>query len=70
MRLIDFLPVRFEGVETDLAPVGKTADEGTAQLDELDDEEKYAQDGVHLGDAGLPEGEVRCQVLGWHCQDL
>ena len=36
---MDLLPVRFKWIETNLAPIRKTADEGTAQLYELNDEE-------------------------------
>ena len=46
--------------------VGQTAEEGTAELYELDSEENDAQECVHLRDLGLPEGEVNCQILSWH----
>ena len=64
------LPVSLERVKTDLMSVWETADEGTEQLYELDHQQEDAEDGVDLGDAGLPEGEVGCQILCWNCQDL
>ena len=64
------LPVRFKRIEADLVSVWQTASEGTGELYELDHQEEDAQDGVDLGDAGLPEGEVGCQILCWNCQDL
>ena len=64
------LPVSLERVKTDLMSVWETADEGTEQLYELDHQQEDAEDGVDLGDAGLPEGEVGGEVLGRHSQDL
>ena len=65
-----FLPVRLKRIEADLVSVWQTASEGTGELYELDHQEEDAQDGVDLGDAGLPEGEVGRQVLSWNCEDL
>ena len=65
-----FLPVRLKRIEADLVSVRQTASEGTCELYELDHQEEDAQDGVDLGDAGLPEGEVGRQVLSWNCEDL
>ena len=68
--LVYFLPVRLKRIEADLVSVWQTACEGTGELYELDHQEEDAQDGVDLGDAGLPEGEVGRQVLSWNCEDL
>ena len=65
-----FLPVRLKWIEADLMSVWQTPSEGTGELYELDHQEEDAQDGVHLGDAGLPESEVRGQILSGNCEDL
>ena len=65
---MNFFPVHFEWIKTDLVPVWKAADKGTRQLYELHHEQKDAEYGVHLSDACLPEGEVGSQVLGRHRQ--
>ena len=67
---VDLLPVSLERVKTDLMSVWETADEGTEQLYELDHQQEDAEDGVDLGDACLPEGEVGGEVLGRDCQHL
>ena len=43
--------------------VGEAAEGRAGHLEELDDEEDEAEDGVHLGDLDLPEGEVDREVL-------
>ena len=65
-----FLPVRLKWIEADLMSVWQTPSKGTGELYELDHQEEDAQYGVHLGDAGLPEGEVRGQILSGNCEDL
>ena len=37
-------------------------------MQELDNHQDHAQDRVHLGDLGLPEGEVEGEVLGGDCE--
>ena len=67
---MNFFPIHFEWIKTDLMSVWKAGDKGTRQLYELHHKQKDAEYGVHLSDAGLPEGEVGCQILCWNCQDL
>ena len=55
-------------MSTNQRPVFRSRDlsrpiRGQYYLEELDNEEDEAQDGVHLGDLDLPEGEVHREVL-------
>jgi len=62
MQLVN---IHFKWVEADPVLVREAGEEGTEELDSLDDQEDNAQDCIYLGNSGLPEGEICCQVLGW-----
>ena len=67
--LFNLFPVCLERIKAYSVSVWQTAEEGTAELNELDSEQDDAKECVHLRDLGLPEGEVDSQILSRHGED-
>ena len=59
----ELVPICLERVPAYPMAVGEAAEGRAGHLEELDNEEDQAEDGVHLGDLDLPEAEVHREVL-------